>query len=117
MPRRENSAKNNQTTTNPTMIPQWRGPKFRENLPPASQSPTASILRARQSALRADPDSLSGSSAKDTNRIWDASIVTVHRTLGLRPLAQTPVNGSNFGISGIGLGERKSEKICPPPIA
>src|ERR1700691_3889820 len=113
MPRREKPAKSNQTTTDPTMIPQWRVPKFRENLPPASQSATASILRTGQSALRADPDPLSGSPAKDTNRIWDASIVTVHGTLGLRPLAQTPVNGNNSRDSGTGLGERNSEKICP----
>jgi hypothetical protein len=54
MPRREKPAKSNQTTPDPTMIPQWRVPKFRENLPPAPQSSTASILRTRQSALRAD---------------------------------------------------------------
>jgi hypothetical protein len=63
------------------MIPQWRVPKYRENLP-SPQSSTASIPQTRQSALLADAFRsqipLSGSSAKNTNRIWDASVVTVH---------------------------------------
>ena len=41
------------------------------------------------------PDLALGSPAKDTSRIRDASLATGHGTLGLRPLAQTPVKGKN----------------------
>ena len=75
------------------------GPKFRDYLPPAPQTSTASVLRRRQPPFQADTFRsqilLSVLPIKDPNRIRDASIVTGHGTLGLRALAQTPVKGNN----------------------
>ena len=79
------------------MILQWRVPKFRDYLPPPPHSPPPTSYGHDKRLCKptlSGPRSTLGFSTKDTNRIRDASIPG-HETLGLRPLAQRPVQGNN----------------------
>ena len=95
MPRRERPAKSNQnggSDDDPAVvvaeIPRKSAPLRRRVLQPRSRGHDNLVCEPTRSGPRS---ALMGSSAKDTNRISDASIVRVHGSLGL----QTPVNGNN----------------------
>ena len=95
MPRREKPAKSNQnggSDDDPAVavaeIPRKSAPLRRRVLQPRSRGHDNLLCEPTRSGPRS---ALMGSSAKDTNRISDASIVRVHGSLGL----QTPVNGNN----------------------
>ena len=112
MPRRERPAKSNQnggSDDDPAVavaeIPRKSAPLRRRVLQPRSRGHDNLLCEPTRSGPRS---ALMGSSAKDTNRISDASIVRVHGSLG-------PTNSSERQqFSEFPAQVRvKSEKICP----